>query len=61
MAEILQCRQVAVADLGSPESHGKPSPGVAACTASRILNDLREVILVSTCFLFSLSPDIYKA
>lgn len=61
MAEMLQCQEEAVADLGSPEGHGKPLPGVAACTASRILNNLREVILVCICFLFSLSPDIYKA
>lgn len=61
MAEMLQCQQVAVADLGSPEGPGKPLPGVATCTASRILNDCREVILVCTCFLFSPSPDIYKA
>lgn len=52
MAEMLQCQQVAVADLGSPECHGKPLPGVAACTASRILNDLREVIFGLYLFSF---------
>lgn len=61
VAKMLQCQEEAVADLGSPEDHGKPLPGVAACTASRILNDLSEVILVFICFLFSLSPGICKA